>query len=323
MIFLIFGRSRPIDHPFISKLEVSYLSSKNKLVRESLLELERKSSKTVTSLELKSSQPDEQDRNKTTKKKVVAPWAAILTSVPVWAFVVTKFCVKLGSDAVSIELPTYLKRVMHFSAKDNGLLNGWNYVIFCFSCFGVGALAKVVIKRRPFGMNKTVIRKIFQCTGSFGVAICFVCLAFSVCDSFWTQFALLSMFFITTFCTGGEAQIPLDITDRYSGTIHALGSSIAITGALEPTLVGFLLQGRGSDKESWKLVWLGAGAVSFLGGLVFLLFADASVQPFNDLEPKSNKDKAQDKSKVQVNETSESELDQKSAPPPFRESNEI
>lgn len=222
-------------------------------------------------------------RLKEKKKKNAAPWAAILTNKSVWSFIVTKFCVKLTGDTVTIELPTYLKRVMHLPAKDNGMINAWNYVIFCAGIVSAGALAKTITKRQLFGLSKTAVRKLFQSVASFGVASILIGVAFSVCDNISTQVFFMLLFLMTTFGVGGEAQTPLDITVRYSGTIHALASSLAITGVIEPTLVGFLLRGRAADRNAWKFVWLGASAISFLGGLVYLLFADSSIQPFDAL----------------------------------------
>lgn len=285
------ARSRPIDHPLVSDLELHYLASKNKLVEESINKSKLKQKEKAVRLELKGMQ-NGVEVNSVKKQKPRAPWLKILTNLPVWAFIITKFCVKLSADTVSVELPTYLKRVMHFSAKDNGYLNGWNYVIFCIGCLTIGTLAKVVVKRAPFGVSKTFMRKLFQSIASFGVSLCLIGIAFSVCDRTWTRFNLFLLFFLTTFGTGGEAQIPLDITDRYAGTIHALGSSIAISGAIEPTIVGFILRGKSAGIDSWKLVWLGASGISFFGGLVFLFCGDASIQAFNSLESDTDQAKS-------------------------------
>lgn len=297
--FFICARSRPIDHPLIKDHEINYLASKNKLVAESMIEGKVKV-KLNDGCELKSvsiqakCSNTEQHENITIrhqKKSNKAPWVAIFTSVPVWAFITTKFCVKLAGDAVQIELPSYLSKVMHFTASSNGFINASNYVIFCVSAFGVGALGKVVMKKQPFGLSKTKLRKCFQCFASFGVSLTLIGIALSVCNSTLTQLFLMLYFFFTTFGVAGEAQIPIDITDRYSGTIHAIGSSLAISGIIEPTIVGFFLRGHAADQNSWQIVWLVASAIAFFGGLVFLLFADATIQPFDSIHFSDSTDK--------------------------------
>lgn len=300
-VFYLCASSRPQDHFLVGPLELEYIASKNTLVRESLAR--SKEAKVEQPIELKVIGVDN-DKSKTGEKQQVAtadsvpksnkkspsnvPWLAIITSRPVWAFVITKFCVKMAGDTVQTELPNYWKRVMHFSGKNNGLSNSWNYIIFCVSCLAVGALAKTINKKRPFGMSKTAVRKSFQCIASFGVALCLLGIALSVCQETWTKVFLTLLFILTTFSTGGEAQAPMDISERYSGTIHAIGSSLAISGAVAPTLVGLYLKGRAADRDRWADVWLGSSLISALGGLVFLLFADATIQPFDSIGIEKN-----------------------------------
>lgn len=217
------------------------------------------------------------------KRRTSPPWRAILTSVPVWSFVITKFCVKLAGDVVQIELPTYLDRVMHYDSQTNGYINSNNYIIFCAGCFVAGGLAKVAVKRKPYGLSKTAIRKIFQSFASFGVSLLILGMTFSMCHSVPTIIFLLLWFFTTTFGTGGENQIPMDITERYPGTIHAIASSMAISGVLVPITVGAYLKGHPADRDRWSNVWYLASAISFIGGLVFVFGADASVQPFDTM----------------------------------------
>lgn len=41
------------------------------------------------------------------------------------------------------------------------------------------------------------------------------------------------------------------------------------------------MRGHATDKDGWKTIWLGASGIAFFGGLVFLMFAGATVQPFD------------------------------------------
>lgn len=296
-VFFLCSRNRPHEHPLMGQAELDYLASKNKLVREAIARQQQLASK----LEETEMQPvavvangsgqsttkpanNEQQQQQHSKPagRPAAPWGAILTNAPVWAFIVTKFCVKLMGDTVQTELPVYLKRVMHMESRYNGYINSANYVIFCVSCVAVGTLAKWANKQRPFGWSKTTVRKIFQSTASFGVSLVLLGVSFSVCDEYTTLGLFMTMFFLTTFSTGGEAQIPLDLSERYAGTIHALGGTLAISGAIEPIMVGQFLLGHGADRARWANIWLGASGISFLGGLIFLTLGDAKIQPFDE-----------------------------------------
>lgn len=294
IVFFICSRNRPQEHPLIGQPELDYLASKNKLVREALA---RRKLAQVQETEMqpvgrngatKLNQGNETKRAAADKQQPAAtrppaPWLAILTNLPVWAFIITKFCVKLMGDTVQTELPVYLKRVMHMPSKYNGYINSANYVIFCISCMAVGTLAKWANKQRPFGCTKTTVRKVFQCTASFGVSLVLLGVSLSVCHETVTLVLFMTMFFLTTFSTGGEAQIPLDLSERYAGTIHAIGGTLAISGAIEPIMVGQFLLGHGADRQRWANIWLGASAISFAGGLIFLFLGDATIQPFDEL----------------------------------------
>lgn len=302
LIFVVCARSRPQDHPLVGEQELNYLASKNTLVREAV-DKQRQESKKSVEIELtdskaqiaESSKLDLKSKTETDPKTARAPWLEILTNRAVWAFIVTKFCVKFAGDTVQTELPTYLKRVLHVAPKYNGYINSANYVIFCISCLLVAALAKIANKKHPFGLSKTGVRKLFQCTASFSVAVILFAVAMNVCNNTTTVVLLMIFFFMTTLGTGGEAQIPLDISERYSGTIHAIGSSLAISNAIEPIVVGFWLKQSGgvSNKDSWAVVWLTASTIAGLGGLVFLLFGDATIQPFDNIG-KSEADSSRD-----------------------------
>jgi hypothetical protein len=45
------------------------------------------------------------------------PWRSILTSVPVWALVLTHMAQNWGFYTLLTELPTYMKNILHFNIK--------------------------------------------------------------------------------------------------------------------------------------------------------------------------------------------------------------
>lgn len=226
---MLFVRSRPQDHPMVTNTELNHLASKNPILLQEITET-KKQQQDVKANKSSNHCDNRSISTKNKKKKAPAPWLAILSSVPVWAFVITKFCVKLSGDAISIELPIYLQKVMHYPNGTNGLVNAINYAVFCVGSASIGSLSKYLIKNRPFGMSKTAIRKTFQSIASFTVGLALFLMALSVCNRWATELMLLVIMFFTTFGAGGEIQSPLDLSNRYSGTIHAIASTAAITG---------------------------------------------------------------------------------------------
>lgn len=56
------------------------------------------------------------------------PWLSIVTSFPVWAIVVTHGCSVFCYFTVVNQLPTFMKDVLHFNVKKNGLLSSLPYL---------------------------------------------------------------------------------------------------------------------------------------------------------------------------------------------------
>lgn len=62
------------------------------------------------------------------QKPTRVPWMNILTSMPVWAIIITHACSVFGYFVVVNQLPTYLKEVFNLNIKKNGLLSSLPYL---------------------------------------------------------------------------------------------------------------------------------------------------------------------------------------------------
>lgn len=69
----------------------------------------------------------EMDNNGKTMKPDNVPWRQLLTSMPVWAIIITHGCSVFGYFTVVNQLPTYMKDVLKFDIKKNGLLSSLPY----------------------------------------------------------------------------------------------------------------------------------------------------------------------------------------------------
>lgn len=248
-----------------------------------------------------------------------APWLNLLSSRPVWAFIICKISIRWCADVISNELPTYLANVLHLSIKINGLLNSVSCALFAISSFLTGWLAtsnlfnapaKVCCsprhstetihdnnKRRRLdtelecaecrrnqqeaNLSKTNLRKCFQSAASFGSAICLILMTRYDCDIVISMSCLLLLSWFIVMGTGGELQIAYDMTSRYPGTLHGMACTLSVSGWLAPPLYGLVLGDQPSSRARWSLVWYSTAAINLLGGLIFVLFADASPQDFD------------------------------------------
>lgn len=233
-----------------------------------------------------------------------APWLNILSTPSVWAFIICKISVRWCADVLTIELPTYLANVLHLSIKLNGILNSLSSAFFAIFSFITGYFVNELLKqthegaaneqerrnnnsggasteRRASFMSKTTLRKLFQSVASFGSAIAIFLMTHYDCN---IQLSM-SMMFILSAClmmgTGGELQIPYDMTSRYPGTLHGMACTLSVSGWLAPPLIGLILGDQPSSRHRWSIVWYLTASINFVGGLVFVLFADASPRNFD------------------------------------------
>ena len=68
------------------------------------------------------------------RKNIVTPWRDILTSLPVWAFIIGDTASNWGNYALNQQLPTYLSNVLRFSLSFNGLMASFCYFIQFLVC---------------------------------------------------------------------------------------------------------------------------------------------------------------------------------------------
>ena len=218
-----------------------------------------------------------------------APWLNILSTGSVWAFIICKISIRWCADVLSNELPTYLANVLHLSIEINGILNGVSSALFAIFSFLTGWLVNEISLNRKSttatieeeDMSKTKLRKIFQSTASFGSALAVFLMTRYDCDLVVSMSMLLILSCCIVMGTGGELQIPYDMTTRYPGTLHGMACTLSVSGWLAPPLIGLILGDKPSSRERWHLVWYLTAAINLIGGLVFVLFADASPRDFD------------------------------------------
>lgn len=153
----------------------------------------------------------------------------------------------------------------------------------------MGWLANVTIKKRPFDMSKTVIRKLFQGIANYGLAIGYFLLTLNDCNKMFVFCILILTSFLSMFTAGGETMLPYDLSSEYPATIMAIANCIANTsGMITTSVTGLILGDQGGSFARWNIViYLIAGA-NFIGGLAFTLLVKAEPIKFKK-DSKSDK----------------------------------
>lgn len=212
------------------------------------------------------------------------PWKLILTSMPVYAALVTNVCGSWGWYTLLTELPTYMKDVLKFDIKENGFLSGLPYLAMTVAMFAFSSVADVIRKRRI--LSTTSVRKIFAVIGYLGQAIFLLLTGFTRNSSIAVAYLTLAVGF-SGIASSSLAIIMLDIAPRYSGIIMGISNCIAtVPGIVSPILTGVIT--REKTLNEWRIVFFISSSVYTFGAVFFGLFASGEVQPWNRISSVSS-----------------------------------
>ncbi|RUS91220.1 hypothetical protein EGW08_001026, partial [Elysia chlorotica] len=165
------------------------------------------------------------------------PWRAILTSGAVWAIVVGHACGNYGAYMLLTKIPAYMKEVLKFDIKSNGLYSMLPYLTFWFVITLGSMMADSLITRGILSIEWT--RKLMSCIGTFGPAIFLIGTGFMDCTQqvgavimLTVSVGLCGFHFSGFFINHG------DVAPAYAGTLFGISNTAAtIPGILSPYIV--------------------------------------------------------------------------------------
>lgn len=93
------------------------------------------------------------------------PFKKILTSVPVWAIIISQTGIDFSFYVMTTDLPKYLADVMRIDVERNGLYSSLPQVLNFFSAMAFGLLSDICINKEYLSVRNT--RRLFTTTGEF------------------------------------------------------------------------------------------------------------------------------------------------------------
>lgn len=93
-----------------------------------------------------------------------------------------------GYEFLMTELPTYMKQILRFSIKENGILSAVPYLGMWISSLLLSMIADWFITTNKFSITTT--RKILNTIGQFGPAIALFFVSYTGCNRVLTVFLL-------------------------------------------------------------------------------------------------------------------------------------
>lgn len=206
------------------------------------------------------------------------PWLSIVRSGPVWAIITAHTCHNWGNYTILICIPMYMKEVLKFDVKQNGLLSSLPHVVSYVSAVMSGELADLIRRRKI--CSTTVTRKLFQSISSGVPAVFIACMGFIDCELRYVAVTILCLtFFINTCSRAGFVVNHVDISPKHAGVLFGISNTIGtIPGFLAPTLAG-LLTPNGS-REEWMNVFFICSGFYVFSTIVYAVLASGVEQPW-------------------------------------------
>ncbi|XP_013416430.1 sialin-like [Lingula anatina] len=240
------------------------------------------------------------------EKRVAVPWLQFARSPAVWAIVVAHTCNNWGHYTLMTSLPLFMKEVLAFEIKQNGVYSALPFAAMAGGVVLCGQLADQL--RRRAVLNTTWTRKLFQAVGGFLPAAFMVATAFIDCDTRMAGVAFLTL--AMTFSAGALAGYQInhaDIAPRFAGEIFGITNTVAtIPGMISPSVVSALTPN--GSKEEWQRVLFISGAIYSFGALFFLIFASGEEQSWDKVDNMSYQEDQEAKERFQIDDLALSTL---------------
>ncbi|XP_064611627.1 sialin-like [Liolophura sinensis] len=238
----------PADHPRISAAERDYIQK---------------------SMGIASSHTDTEHKT---------PWVAILKSRSIWVVAFGHFCVNWLNLTLATDLPTYMKEVLKFDVKANGLLSSVPYITNIASSITAGILADKV--RRKKLLSTTATRRVFTAVAFIGSGAFLVAAGFVNCDWRWEAVIFLAVANGFLGLTRGGCMVNhVDFGRRYAGELYGITNTIANAPGMVVPIVNGALTPSGT-REEWLHVFMLCGILCFLGTVVFSSMGRGEPEPW-------------------------------------------
>ncbi|XP_029632985.1 sialin [Octopus sinensis] len=234
---------------------------------------------------------DEAVHAHTTVKSV--PWKSIFTSRPMWAIIVAHFCYNWCNYTLLTVLPLFMKEVLYFDIKTNGMMSSIPYFGQFLGYTFIGPLADSLENKKI--MSTRHMRVFLQTISFMGTAAFLIGTSYIHCTEAMVAVALL--FFAATFMGfsgGGFFVNHVDIAPSYAGVLFGITNCIsALSGFLSP-IVAKALTPNGTQHEWQNVFFVCAGFCAF-GALFFGIFAGGTIEEWA-IEKGSSYDREKKKS---------------------------
>jgi len=230
------------------------------------------------------------------------PWKEIFTSKACLAVFVGHFASLWGTYLFLTNIPTYMKEVLKFDVKSNGLLSAIPYLVFWFLIMVSGFTSDKLIQSGK--ISRKNVRRVYNTLGFLIPAAAVVALSFVTCANPYIGVVFLTIGLGFLGCSYGAGFLVNynDIGGSYAGLVFGIGNSIAsIPGFVVPYLVGVITKNQ--KREEWQIVFIITAVVYMIGLVVLLIFGSAKPEPWAVNQTVSASDERKEEEMVPLKDT--------------------
>lgn len=214
------------------------------------------------------------------KKPTYVPWKSILTSPPVWAIILTHGASVFGFFTVVNQLPTYMKYILNFNIKENGLLSSLPY-------FGKYAMAVISSHladhlRKNGTLSTTATRKIFTAFAVMTPGFLMIVQVYMGETRSWAVGIFTLALFLNGAVTAGYLGNGLDIAPNFSGTIFGMANTLSSFGGFVSAYMVGVLTNDNQTYGQWQIVFWILAVIYIVGSTAYLIMGTGELQPWNN-----------------------------------------
>ncbi|CAD7014722.1 putative inorganic phosphate cotransporter [Ceratitis capitata] len=250
ILFLVFGADAPHNSKMISKQEREYIEK-------------------LTGSGLESA-------------SMTVPWKSFFTSAPFYGLIAAQTGFTWGFYTLLTEIPTYMNSVLKLNVASNALLSALPYFVMWLLCLIVSPISDMLINKQI--LSTTTARKLFNTIGQWIPMACLVGMSYMTSDERVEAIILLTIgvgFNSAAFC--GYLVNHMDLSPNFAGTMMSISNGVAnFMSLFAPLIVGAIVADE-EDPGEWRIVFFITAGIYLVGNFLFIVFGQATVQPWNDL----------------------------------------
>ncbi|XP_043588745.1 putative inorganic phosphate cotransporter isoform X1 [Bombus pyrosoma] len=249
ILFFFIGKESPAEHPSIPQDEKEYIENSLGMIE--------------------------------TEEKLPTPWIKILTSIPMWALLVTQSAHTWGFWMLLTKIPSYIGSVFDVDIQNNGLWSALPYLTAWICSFPISYISDVLIKRDVLTVQTS--RKICNTIGEWIPAIALIGLGYVTKEEPGIAKALLIFAVasnVAIYC--GHNVNHMDLSPNFAGPLMGITNTVANICSILAPLIASVIVKHPNSVEEWRNMFFLTSIIYFLGNLTFIVFGTSKIQEWND-----------------------------------------